>query len=79
MWGEQMDWSQAVKNLELALIELEYATADFAHWKASATKSVEAKELGWLLRQLVAAKRASELAIGVLEGQDQTDATNRAA
>ena len=60
-----VDCAKIVDRLELALIELEYAAADFAH-KKSATDAVELRDLVEVQRKMQAATRAMDLAIQLL-------------
>ena len=61
-----MDYARIVEHLELALIELEYATADFAHRKASTATRLELNDLEAVRVKMNAANRAMELAIDIL-------------
>ena len=45
-----MDLGQAANHLELALIELEYARADFAHHRASTSEQFDISHLEKPLR-----------------------------
>jgi hypothetical protein len=60
---EEMNSSPAVANLETALIELEYAVADFGDTKASVINPLEFRDLGALVSNLVEANRAVQIAI----------------
>lgn len=60
-----MNASHIVDNLELALIELEYAAADFADKKSSAT-AIELGDLHAMRLRMTAARRALDLAIEIL-------------
>ncbi len=60
-----IDCGRIVEHLELALIELEYAAADFAHKKA-ATEAVELADLQAMRLKMMAATRAMDLAIQIL-------------
>ncbi len=64
-----MDYARIVEHLELALIELEYATADFAHRKASNGSALELVDLETVRVKMNAANRAMELAIELLGAQ----------
>jgi hypothetical protein len=55
--------SQTIDDLELALIDLEFATADFVAKKSSITKP---NQLDALLTKLTTANRAAELAMAAL-------------
>jgi hypothetical protein len=55
--------SKTIDELELALIDLEFATADFVAQKPSITKP---NQLDALLRKLATANRAAQLAIAAL-------------
>jgi len=61
-----MDYARIVEHLELALIELEYATADFAHRKSSMAARLELNDLEAVRVKMNAANRAMELAIDIL-------------
>jgi PAS domain S-box-containing protein len=54
---------QAVDNLELALIDLDYATADFSRGQASLSDPLERGDLEALLPKISAAKRMVQLAL----------------
>jgi hypothetical protein len=62
-----MDYARIVEHLELALIELEYATADFAYRKAANANVLELIDLEGVRIKMNAANRAMELAIQLLE------------
>ena len=55
-----------IDDLELALIDLEFATADFVARKSSIT---ETNQLDALLAKLATANRAIQLAIATLAGE----------
>jgi len=69
-----------IDNLELALIDLEYAVADIAHCKASTSDPLRLADLEALLPKAMAARRAVRLAVAAL-GPTRTgaDAARRAA
>jgi hypothetical protein len=54
---------QAVDNLELALIDLEYATADFSRGRAAFSGPLERADLEALLPKISAANRMVQLAL----------------
>jgi hypothetical protein len=56
-----MKSSMAIRELEIALIELEYAAADFSHRKAS--EPLEFGDFDALLSKLMAANRAVQIAV----------------
>jgi len=60
-----MDASHIVENLELALIELEYAAADFTD-KKSSESVIELGDLQAMRLRMNAARRALDLAIAIL-------------
>ena len=68
-----MDYARIVEHLELALIELEYATADFAHRKAATATRLELNDLEAVRVKMNAANRAMDLAIDIL-GADAANA-----
>jgi hypothetical protein len=70
-----MNFSSALDNLEISLIELEYAAADFADRKASID---EPGDLGALLSKLVEANRALLLAIDALGRSGKATSERRA-
>ena len=74
-----MESSPYSNSLEIALIELEYASADFAHRKASMTEPLEFGDLDALLLTLTEAKRMVQVAIGALRRQTQTSVRKRVA
>jgi hypothetical protein len=74
-----MKSSIVVKNLEVALIELEYALADFSYRLKSTRNFSEAKELESLLWKLVAAKCTIENAISALGKRSATEIGEHAA
>ena len=55
--------SQTIDDLELALIDLEFATADFVAQKSSITKP---NQLDALVEKLATANRAAQLAVAAL-------------
>ena len=61
-----MDYARIVEHLELALIELEYATADFTYKKAASANVLELIDLEAVRVKMNAANRAMELAIQLL-------------
>jgi hypothetical protein len=71
---------QVIDNLEVALIDLEYAVADIAHCKASTSDPLKLADLEALLLKAVAAKRAVRLAVAALGPTRMgADAARRAA
>ena len=56
-----MKSSMAVRELQIALIELEYAAAEFSHRKAS--EPLELGDFDALLSKLMAANRAVQIAV----------------
>lgn len=64
-----MDCARIVEHLELALIELEYASADFAHKTGEPVGPREALDLETVRAKLQAANRAMELAVQLLAAQ----------
>ena len=58
-----MNSSPAIDRREITLIELEYAAADFGHWKRSIT---EPSDLWGLLPKLMEANRAVQIALDAL-------------
>jgi hypothetical protein len=67
-----MNTLPAINDLELTLIELEYATADFGARKASITKTGDLEEL---LSKLVKANRAVQNAFADLGRLSQAQGT----
>ena len=61
-----MEYAQVVEHLEIALIELEYATADFAEHRAKGVHVVGVDTLEDVRRKMIAANRALQLALEVL-------------
>jgi hypothetical protein len=59
-----MKWSMAVSELEIALIELEYAAADFSHRKVS--EPLGLCDVDALLPKLMAANRAVQISVTAL-------------
>jgi hypothetical protein len=60
--------SPALDSAEKALIELEYAAADFGHWKASITADhSDFGDLESLLSKLTEATRAVQIAVSALK------------
>jgi hypothetical protein len=74
-----MKSSPALDGVERALIELEYAVADFGHWKASATENSESVDLKSLLSRLTEATSAVQIAVEALKRRLPTDASLNAA
>ena len=68
-----MNSFEAAEKLEVCLIELEYATADFTGAKASAAISMGLVPLEPLLSKLGMASRAVQIAIFALRTQSSTD------
>ena len=62
-----MNSSLGFHKLEIALIELEYAAADFRHWKPS--MMTETNDFGALLSKLMEANRAAQIALGIFARQ----------
>jgi hypothetical protein len=58
-----VDPSESIDDLELALIDLEFATADFVAQKSSITKP---NQLDALVEKLARANRAAQLAMAAL-------------
>jgi hypothetical protein len=67
-----MNSSPAMDRLEITLIELEYAAADFGHWKWSIT---EPSDLWRLLPKMMEANRAVQIALDALR-QDRNAELN---
>ena len=67
-----MNSSPTMDRLEITLIELEYAAADFGHWKRSIT---EPSDLWGLLPKLMEANRAVQIALDALS-QDRNAESN---
>ena len=61
-----MDVGRPVDHIELALIELEYARADFAYCEATTSDRLELADLKAFLAQLAVADLALRMAIGAL-------------
>jgi len=74
-----MKTATSVENLELALIELEYAVADLAQQKASATGQAEIAELGERFSQLRDCRDATRNALRTLVLMLDGRASGRAA
>ena len=71
-----MKSSPALDDAESALIGLEYAVADFAHWKASITDDPsDFGDLESLLSKLTEASRAVQIAVSALKSQSPNDAS----
>ncbi len=68
-----MNSFQAAQKLEICLIELEYATADFTDGKASTPISGRLDHLEPLLSKLGEASRAVQIAIAAMRTQSATD------
>lgn len=64
--ADKMEHTRVVEHLEIALIELEYATADFAEHRAKGVRPVDAAALEDVRRKLISANRALHLALEVL-------------
>jgi hypothetical protein len=61
-----MKSSPVLDGVERAMIELEYAVADFGHWKASTTENSESGDLKSLLSRLTEATSAVQIAVEAL-------------
>ena len=61
-----MKSSPALDSVERALIELEYAVADFGHWKASIAENSDSGDLKSLLSRLTEATSAVQIAVEAL-------------
>jgi hypothetical protein len=61
-------------RLEITLIELEYAAADFGHWKRSIT---EPSDLWGLLPKLMEANRAVQIALDALKARSERRVASR--
>jgi hypothetical protein len=69
-----MTSSKIADVLELALIELEYAVADFLHERSSADVEARRRDLAALLSKLLAANRTVQNAIAALDAPRPTPA-----
>ena len=69
-----MKSSMAVSELEIALIELEYAAADFSHRKAS--EPLGLCDVDALLPKLMAANRAVQFSVTALGKGESRHATS---
>ena len=58
---------QAINNLELVLIELEYAAADYSHRKASTPDPLERADLEALLPKIRVATLAIRIALDKMQ------------
>jgi hypothetical protein len=65
-----MKTSGEINALELALIELEYAVADFRPVSASQTQPLKRGDFDALVSRLIAAKRAVQIAASALTRSD---------
>jgi hypothetical protein len=74
-----MKSSPALDSVERALIELEYAVADFGHWKSSMTERLESGDLSSLLSRLTEATSAVQIAIEALKRLLASDVSLNAA
>ena len=75
-----MKSSPVLDSAERALIELEYAAADFGHWKASITDDAsDFGDLESLLSKLTEASRAVQIAISALKSQSPNDGSIKVA
>jgi hypothetical protein len=74
-----MKSSPALDSVERALIELEYAVADFGHWKASTTENSQPVDLKSLLSRLTEATSAVQIAVEALKRRLPNDASLNAA
>ena len=72
-----MNSPQAVTNLEILLVELEYAAADLACAKAPMTDALQSGDWDARLLKLMAASRAVQIAIG--GSGRKSDLLNRAS
>lgn len=73
-----MVYSQVIEHLEIALIELEYASADFAHRKAASGQPPDLTDLEAVRIKIQAASRAMQLALDVM-CETKLGAAHRAA
>lgn len=74
-----MDYAGVVERLEVALIELEYASADFAHSRADAAEELDVVVLNQVAVKLSAAHRAMQLAMQVLGDKRASERSRFAA
>jgi hypothetical protein len=74
-----MKSSPALDSVEKALIELEYAVADFSHWKASTIENSQSGDLNSLLSSLTEATRAVQIAVEELTRRLSNNASLSAA
>ena len=74
-----MDDSISMQGLLVALIELDYAIADFAHRKASATDHAEIVQLEMALSQLQRGRAAVSSGLRTLELSEKSSSTGHAA
>jgi hypothetical protein len=61
-----MNFEGILEQCEVALIELEYASADFLHQKSFALSSLAASDLETLRAKLAAANLALQIALDIL-------------
>ena len=66
-----MTFENILEQCEVALIELEYASADFLHQKASSSGSLVASDVEALRGKLTAANLALQIALDILREQPQ--------
>ena len=64
---------QAINDLELVLIELEYAAADYSHRQASTSDPLERADLEALLYKIVTAKRVVKYALDSIQIPSEGD------
>ena len=74
-----MKSSPDLDSVENALIELEYAVADFGYWRASITESSESGDLNSLLSRLTELTRAVQIAVEALKMRLPNDTSLNAA
>ena len=74
-----MDHADVVGRLEVALIELEYASADFAHNRNSQGGEVDVRMLNEVASKLSAAQRAMHMALQTLSGEAEAPRAQHAA
>jgi hypothetical protein len=78
-WGQLMNDSLSMQGLLTALIELDYAIADFAHRKASTKDHTEFVQLETALSQLVRGRAAISSGLRTLELKERDSSSGRAA
>lgn len=74
-----MEHADVVGRLEVALIELEYASADFAHNRTALGGEVDVRMLNEVALKLSAAQRAMHTALQTLSGDVETPRAQHAA